>query len=150
MLYVNCFCKAHIYKYNCDYCSTMLLAALSALSVLHCPSVADSNQDGNCPWLKQPWPKCSNAEMIRDPKGMGSKMPCVENISDIYGQAKKWHVTATSQDIFTFLPRIFHSYWNEPISRWDYPEKTTWHNHKQNLACRSCDSFGLVLIVHKM
>ena len=40
MLYVNYFCKAHIYKYNCDYCSTMLLAALSALFVLYCPSLA--------------------------------------------------------------------------------------------------------------
>ena len=62
--------------------------------------------------------------MTRDQKGMGSKLPSVEKTSDIHdicGQAKKRHVT----DIFTFLPRLVHSYRDKPIGRWDYRGKTT-------------------------
>ena len=66
---------------------------------------------------------------------------CWKDYRNIWSSQKR-HVNATSQAIFTFFPRLVHSYRDEAVSRWDNLLKTTWHNHKQNLACRSCDSMG--------
>ena len=64
------------------------------------------------------------------PKCQGTQKAWVQNyhvlkrLTHIWSSQKR-HVTATSQDIFTFLPRLVHSYRDEPISRRDYPGKTT-------------------------